>query len=330
MCRYGVTTEIPSIHLVFGTVIGFIISYRTSSALCWHHVPTHTKVVAEGEEPEDDDIVRALIEKRSMINLVCAFSVSLKHYLRGEAGIYYKDLYPLVCWLPRYRLPNSVYIARADLGPEYRAQRPPLTPSFSESMEIIAQPKTPLLSSSERSTDFEPIKGCDLPESNSEYHAREEDRPAATALAVPLEITLLLSGWLSETSRRGVTPTPTLSALHSSIYLLLLPGQEIESPFGYDDNDLALELFCSTLIRELQELTAHPPEEAYPQNFCFVDTNLPLAKAPFYEGLSAVQMMEDEPVSSADFYAGLKTGSVRYFGSELRSAASVRHACDMV
>ena len=61
--------------------------------------------------------------------------------------------YPMVCWLPRYRLPNSVYIARGDLGPEHRTQRPPLTPSFSESLEAIEQPKTPLLSSPYRSQD---------------------------------------------------------------------------------------------------------------------------------------------------------------------------------
>lgn len=37
-----------------------------------------------------------------MINLIQAFSVSLKHLLRGEPGIYYEDLYPLVNFLPRY------------------------------------------------------------------------------------------------------------------------------------------------------------------------------------------------------------------------------------
>ena len=37
-----------------------------------------------------------------MVNLIQAFSVSLKHLLRGEPGIYYEDLYPLVNFLPRY------------------------------------------------------------------------------------------------------------------------------------------------------------------------------------------------------------------------------------
>lgn len=37
-----------------------------------------------------------------MINLIQAYSVSLKHLLRGEPGIYYADLYPLINFLPRY------------------------------------------------------------------------------------------------------------------------------------------------------------------------------------------------------------------------------------
>jgi putative membrane protein len=42
------------------------------------------------------DTVRAVIEKKSVINLVEAFGVSLKHYLRGEEGVFYEDLWHLV------------------------------------------------------------------------------------------------------------------------------------------------------------------------------------------------------------------------------------------
>lgn len=37
-----------------------------------------------------------------MVNLIQAFSVAMKHFLRGEEGIYYADLYPLIAFLPRY------------------------------------------------------------------------------------------------------------------------------------------------------------------------------------------------------------------------------------
>lgn len=31
-----------------------------------------------------------------------SLNLSLQHMLRGEAGVYYRDLYPLICFLPRY------------------------------------------------------------------------------------------------------------------------------------------------------------------------------------------------------------------------------------
>jgi len=48
---------------------------------------------------------RVLLEKKTVINLVEAFSTSIKHYLRGEEGIFYEDLYHLVKFLPPYALP---------------------------------------------------------------------------------------------------------------------------------------------------------------------------------------------------------------------------------
>ena len=59
---------------------------RTFSRLCWIHVPTHFTAVKPGCQPDEDEVLRALVEKKSAINLLCAFNISLKHYLRGEAG----------------------------------------------------------------------------------------------------------------------------------------------------------------------------------------------------------------------------------------------------
>lgn len=51
---------------------------------------------------------RALIEKKTIMNLLEGFGVSVKHYLRGEEGIFYEDLYHLVKFLPAYALPNGM------------------------------------------------------------------------------------------------------------------------------------------------------------------------------------------------------------------------------
>lgn len=37
-----------------------------------------------------EEKARALIEKKTVINLLEAFAVAVKHYLRGEEGIYYE------------------------------------------------------------------------------------------------------------------------------------------------------------------------------------------------------------------------------------------------
>lgn len=74
----------------------------------WFHVP---------DTPNSDNLddqgkallrARSLIEKRTVINLVEAFSVAVKHYLRGEDGINYEDLYYLVKFIQKYRLPVGV------------------------------------------------------------------------------------------------------------------------------------------------------------------------------------------------------------------------------
>ncbi|KAF8965387.1 Bestrophin, RFP-TM, chloride channel-domain-containing protein [Flammula alnicola] len=113
---------------VVGTVLGFIISYRTTSSFerynegrrlwsqiilasrtmartIWFHVPNTPPT--DGQSA-DEAKARALIEKKSAINLLEAFAVAIKHYLRGEDGIYYTDLYYLVKFLPAYALPAGM------------------------------------------------------------------------------------------------------------------------------------------------------------------------------------------------------------------------------
>jgi len=121
---------------VLGTVLGLVISFRTSSAYeryqegrkMWTNIQIASRNIAQivwihvpVERADKDKVkmttVQSIIEKKSIINLVQAFSVSVKHFLRGETGVYYDDLYPLICMLPRYA--NSV-------GPKTDADMLPL------------------------------------------------------------------------------------------------------------------------------------------------------------------------------------------------------------
>lgn len=54
-------------------------------------------------------------------------------------------------------------------------------------------------------------------------------------------------------------------AIAAFIYLgFLAAGEEIEQPFGYDDNDLDLDLFCHAIIRsDIERLKSSPCLNAY-------------------------------------------------------------------
>jgi hypothetical protein len=68
-------------------------------------------------------LVDAKIEKKSMINLVLAYAIALKHALRGEPGAYYADLYPLVAWIPHFAGASSTQVTEADWMPIWAASR---------------------------------------------------------------------------------------------------------------------------------------------------------------------------------------------------------------
>ncbi|CAE6494638.1 unnamed protein product [Rhizoctonia solani] len=169
----------PTLLTAFGTILGFVISYRTSSAFerynegrrlwstiilasrtfartVWFHIPdtpppppstepictncahcAHSATTQSTEHatldpkperastgssshltPDERARCRTLIEKRTTINLIEAFSIAVKHYLRGEEGIEYEDLYHLVKFLPAYTLPGSIPNQRIILDEE--------------------------------------------------------------------------------------------------------------------------------------------------------------------------------------------------------------------
>lgn len=131
--HHGKLSVAPTLLTVIGTVLGFIISYRTTSSFerynegrrlwsqiilanrtfartVWFHVPD----TPPGEPLTQERRARSLVEKKTVINLLEAYAVAVKHYLRGEDGIYYRDLYYLVKFLPAYQLPAGMPSA-ADL-----------------------------------------------------------------------------------------------------------------------------------------------------------------------------------------------------------------------
>ncbi|KAF8347412.1 Bestrophin, RFP-TM, chloride channel-domain-containing protein [Amanita rubescens] len=122
---------------VIGTVLGFVISYRTTSSFerynegrrLWSHIilasrtfsrtvwfHVHEPLPAEANAAEKAR-KRIIIEKKTALNLLEAFAVAVKHYLRGEDGIHYQDLYYVVKFLPGYAFPAG----RPSFNAEYSA-----------------------------------------------------------------------------------------------------------------------------------------------------------------------------------------------------------------
>ncbi|WVQ94903.1 hypothetical protein IAU59_001989 [Kwoniella sp. CBS 9459] len=124
---------VPSTLLTaLGVLLGLTLSYRTSSAygqysegrklwsqiiqanrtwarMVWIHCPDSLRA-APPDDPEIRaiDHTRAVIEKATVVRMGLAFAVAVKHYLRGEEGILYEDLYDLVKFIPSLNMPSGI------------------------------------------------------------------------------------------------------------------------------------------------------------------------------------------------------------------------------
>ncbi|KAF7980067.1 hypothetical protein HWV62_39852 [Athelia sp. TMB] len=91
--------------------------------LCWEVELSHElygsmyQTTPDGPADAEENRLRVLIEKKTVINLLEAYSIAIKHYLRGEDGIYYKDLYYLTKFLPSYAMPAGLLSQEDLLGP---------------------------------------------------------------------------------------------------------------------------------------------------------------------------------------------------------------------
>ncbi|THH28925.1 hypothetical protein EUX98_g5262 [Antrodiella citrinella] len=124
---------------VLGTVLGLVISFRTSTAyerfmegrklwtsiaiasrnlaqVIWIHAPFER---VDKKTNQQVSHLKIIIEKKTMINLIQGFAVAVKHLLRGEGGVYYADLYPLISCLPRFA--SAKHTSEDDMMPLWRA-----------------------------------------------------------------------------------------------------------------------------------------------------------------------------------------------------------------
>ncbi|KAL1922503.1 uncharacterized protein VTP21DRAFT_10042 [Calcarisporiella thermophila] len=278
-----------SLITTISMVISLLIAFRTNTAYerywegrrLWSTVNNTVRNFARNmwvqvEEETTEDV----LTKKSVINLLVAFAVSTKHYLREEFGYHYADLWTLVQHIPRYSTPASNISLE---GQGKLTKKPIIIKLFPCFWDMPEPPKAMEV----------PGMGVQAP--------NEESAPSN----IPLEITYLLSSYIRRVhlleqadiatisnlyaivntmiecltgfERIRRTPMPVSYALHLHIsvwvYCLSLPfqlvgtlhyvtivicfiasyvllgiesiGAEIEDPFGYDPNDLPLDEFCT-------------------------------------------------------------------------------------
>ncbi|KAI0049357.1 UPF0187-domain-containing protein [Auriscalpium vulgare] len=207
----------PTLLTVLGTVLGFVISYRTTSSferynegrrlwsqiilgsrtmarLVWFHVP-EAMDLGQPNMSIDERRARVMIEKKTVINLIEAFAVAVKHYLRGEEGIFYEDLYHLTKFLPAYALPPGMpsnidlhdmpMSPKSNIEPASPVQRRTSQRSFPDRHRSVSHPHI-RLSDAGHSPRPPPLAPIVSPSASSPNLSSKAEKPAALS-ALPMQ-----------------------------------------------------------------------------------------------------------------------------------------------
>jgi putative membrane protein len=314
-----VTTAI-GVNSVLLTILGFVVglglSFRSSTAYeryaegrrYWGALILSSQCLARAfwihaRTPEGEDERKFLLKKISVLNLIVAFSVSLKHQLRFEPYSAYPDLMHLVGHLDTF----AKEAAAADgalVGPRpknfFKHVGEYLGVSFAESNPRKALKKA-----------TRPIGNLPL-EIISHLAVTIDSFIRAGSLEIPMHQTLaynnlnVLNDVMTGCERVLSTPLPIAYTIAISqitwVYLMALPlqlviildwkaipatvvaayiimgllliGNEIENPFGQDVNDLPLESYCEQIATELDIISSFDKME--PESFLLSENGMPL------------------------------------------------------
>ncbi len=190
-------------------------------------------------------------KKYGAINLLIAYAVAIKHHLRDEKGIYYEDLYPLLAHIPEYAKEDSS--KRLDTMDNL-----PLELSYHISQHISYLKKFDLIDPVQMGQMIIATNGMVDVLSNLE---RIRSSPIPLAYAIHLRQTVML--YLLFLPFQLVDPVKamgwaTIIVVSIASFTLLgieAVGGEIENPFGYDANDLRLDVFCqgATILTNIKK-----------------------------------------------------------------------------
>jgi len=283
---------------VLGFVVGLALSFRSTTAYeryadgrkYWASVIQTSRNMARtiwvhvkerpGEEGKKD-----VLGKITAMNLLLAFSVSLKHSLRFEPAIAYKDLVGLVGHLDTFaKEAHDPDLLKPPHHSIWKSAGMYLGITFAESnpRKLIKRAKKPL--------GHLPLEILNHLSAYIEHCEKEELLKSALHQGQLINSVAALNEALTGSERVRDTPLPEAYSIAISqiswIYILVLPfqlvslmnwiaipgsivaayiilsfvaiGRELENPFGDDVNDLPLDSYCRQIASEIDIITATP------------------------------------------------------------------------
>ncbi|KAJ3047691.1 hypothetical protein HK097_011296 [Rhizophlyctis rosea] len=245
---------IPTLLItVLGVVMSLLLVFRTNTAYdrywegrrIWGTLLTNVRNLSRfvwvSITPTDEQTTN---EKIGAMNLILAFPVATKHFLRDEPGYRYTDLRHLVSHLPDMK-PGAKEIDVNNLPLEISFHIAGYTARARQLNLIDAAMGTAMTNALnamvDSLTNFERIRSSPIPLA---YNVHLKQTLMLYILSLPFQLVSSLK-W-------GTIPV----MLIASFTLLGIEsiGGEIENPFGYDDNDLPVEKFCEDARDEMKSV----------------------------------------------------------------------------
>lgn len=223
----------------------------------------------------------------TVLNLLVAFAVALKHKLRFEPYTHYDDLSDLIAHL-------DTFAREATEGDRFEPKQPNLFKRVGESLGLQLATSNPR-KTFKRAAARAPIGNLPL-EILCYLGAYTDELVHEGRLVGPALQNLVFNGLtglndvMVNTERVLTTPLPIAYGIAISqitiVYIFLLPfqllaklgwltipasivaayiilgllfiGREIENPFGDDVNDLPLELYCAQIVADMETIASRP------------------------------------------------------------------------
>lgn len=275
----NVNLAVPnSLVLILNSSISLLLVFRTNTAYdrywegrkIWSNMTTALR-----------NLVRLLLvnvpgcsetqklEKLSVVDLLIAYPIAVKHYLRQEYGADYDDLRELIQHIPEYSTPSALNSTGSRARPSMSLEGGTNLPldikmyissfiKYQQNLGTLNVPvATQLLANLTALVDclngFERILQTPIPLA---YSIHLSQIVWAYCLFLPFQIMGNTSaavpgyGWIS---------IPIMALIAFTFFGVINIGEEIENPFGYDHNDLPLDDFCQVIKEEIRSLSSFTP-----------------------------------------------------------------------